>query len=106
MSADRAGASVGAVRVTLLRIREGEVFHFIVPGLHMERRRPIPGEMSKHTWNEECSKQQIFFFLCAGVGVGIMQSYFLLPAKTLSKTDLHKMMPIQWVTFKPGNVFK
>ena len=47
MSTNWAGASEGAIGVTLLRVREGVVFDFIIPGLHMERGWTIPGEMSK-----------------------------------------------------------
>lgn len=46
MSTDWARAFEGAVGITLLRVREGVVFHFIIPGLHMECGWTIPGEMS------------------------------------------------------------
>lgn len=49
MSTNWAGAFEGAIWVALLRVREGVVFHFIIPGLHMKRRWTIPGEMSKRT---------------------------------------------------------
>lgn len=49
MSTNWPGASEWAIGVTLLRVREGVVFHFIIPGLDMERGWTIPGEMSKHT---------------------------------------------------------
>lgn len=48
MCTNWAGASEGTVGITLLRVRKGVVLHFIVPGLHMERRRTIPREVSKH----------------------------------------------------------
>lgn len=67
MGANRAGASEGAIGVTLLRVREGVVLHFIVPGLHMERGRTIPGEMSKHTYDDDVPK--IHFLSCVSVGV-------------------------------------
>lgn len=43
VSTNWAGAFEGAVGVALLRVREGEISHFIVPGLHMEGGGPIPG---------------------------------------------------------------
>lgn len=46
MCTNRTRASEGTVGVTLLRIREGVVFHLIVPSLNMERRWPISGEIS------------------------------------------------------------
>lgn len=52
MSTNWAGASEGAVGVTLLGVREGVVLHFVVPGLHMERGRTKPGEMSKCTCDD------------------------------------------------------
>lgn len=42
------GASERAVRVALLRVREAVVFHFIIPGLHMERGWTISGHVSKN----------------------------------------------------------
>lgn len=42
------GASERAVRVALLRVREAVVFHFIIPGLHMERGRTISEHVSKN----------------------------------------------------------
>lgn len=48
MSTNWPGASERAVRVALLRVREAVVFHFIIPGLHMERGWTIPGHVSKN----------------------------------------------------------
>lgn len=42
MGANWSRASERAVRVALLRVREGVVLHLIIPGLHMEGGRPIP----------------------------------------------------------------
>lgn len=47
MSANRARASEGAVGIALLGVGKGVVFHFVVPGLHVEGRGAIPGEMSE-----------------------------------------------------------
>lgn len=42
VSTNWAGAFKGAIGVTLLRVGEGEILHFIVPGLHMEGGGPVP----------------------------------------------------------------
>ena len=41
VSAHRSLAAVGAVRVALLWVGEGEVFHLVVPGLNVERGRAV-----------------------------------------------------------------
>lgn len=55
MCTNRARASEGTVGVTLLRIREGVVFHLVVPSLNMERRwlisREIIGYKNSHLNN-------------------------------------------------------
>lgn len=43
VSTNWAGAFEGAIRVTLLRVWEGEIFHLVVPGLHVEGGGAIPG---------------------------------------------------------------
>lgn len=48
MGANWAGASERAVGVALLRVGEGVVLHLVVPGLHVERGRPIPGDVSEN----------------------------------------------------------
>lgn len=63
MSTNWAGASEGAIGVTLLRVREGVVFHLIIPGLHMERGWAMPGEMTtfQKTFLSSC-----VFIWCGG----------------------------------------
>lgn len=63
MSTNWAGASEGAVGVTLLRVREGVVFHFIIPGLYMERGWTIPGEMSKRTVDDNVPEKRFCIVL-------------------------------------------
>lgn len=70
MSTNWPGASEGAIGVTLLRVREGVVFHFIIPGLHMERGWTIPGEMCKHTQWLQCSIKKTFQLSCVSVSEG------------------------------------
>lgn len=48
MGANWAGASERAVGVALLRVGEGVVLHLVVPGLHVERGRLIPGDVSEN----------------------------------------------------------
>lgn len=48
MGANWAGASERAVGVALLRVGEGVVLHLVVPGLHVERGRPVPGDVSEN----------------------------------------------------------
>lgn len=55
VSTNWAGAFEGAVGVTLLRVWEGEVFHFIVPGLHVEGGGPIPA--SKRSYHRLCMRE-------------------------------------------------
>lgn len=43
VSTNWAWAFEGAIGVTLLRVWEGEIFHFIIPGLHVEGGGSIPG---------------------------------------------------------------
>lgn len=51
MCANWARAPEGTVGITLLRVREGVVFHFIIPSLNMGRGWTIPGEISKHIYD-------------------------------------------------------
>lgn len=71
MSTNWAGASEGAIGVTLLRISEGVVFHFIIPGLHVGGGRAIPSEMRKHIYDNNVTKNKIILYLFSiSVGVG------------------------------------
>ncbi len=94
MSAHWPRASEGAVGVTLLRVREGVVFHFIIPGLHMERGWTIPGEMSKHTYDDSVPKH--ISIRPVGVGVGItvcIKAALRLPRVLFNKTTCIHMKP-------------